>query len=415
MGIIVIIIIMIVLYWQVKSIFHNKAKLAKTIIVLLLLIFISSSSYASNEFTCVFTLINPSATNVAFGLNSGTANIWDRNPLGVWSNPAKLGYYKGFAYGNSHDPWFDEFISGIYHNSSYLTLEVNGIGFLFPYTNRSNRMGTTIDYGEQITYDVHGNLLIKFNSYETCSQFAFGINSLEFANKLFDANLPITSLQKYSELSFGYSLDYIQSNLYPYITDSLIANNRGAGFSHNIGVIIKITPLNIDNENIRIDITAGINIVNIFKSDMTFKYDNGDKEKQPLPYGNRTGVAGNLSFIKIQNLPQEFNNLKAFSKNLFTILASYDNSKYADNPSTWGKGIELTLLDIFSWRYGNYSDKHGHIVGDCKGWGVNLNYKNIVGFQYNYVEFPGGELQHTQEKNDVSFNVDIIKLINELK
>ena len=139
MGTIVIIIILILIYKQAKSIFHNKANLAKTIIVLLLLIFISSSSYALSEFTCVFTLINPSATNVAFGLNSGTANIWDRNPLGVWSNPAKLGYYKGFAYGNSHDPWFDNVIKGIYHNSSYLTFGWNGIGILLPLINNSNK------------------------------------------------------------------------------------------------------------------------------------------------------------------------------------------------------------------------------------------------------------------------------------
>ncbi len=405
MGTIVIIIILILIYKQAKSIFHNKANLAKTIIVLLLLIFISSSSYALSEFTCIFTLINPSATNVAFGLESGTANIWDRNPLGVWSNPAKLGYYKGFAYGNSHDPWFDNVIKGIYHNSSYLTFGWNGIGILLPFVNYSNKLGTTLDYGKIATFDQHGNLVI-FNFYETCSQVAFGINCIEFADNFFKFNPKINNLQKYFEISLGYSLDYIKADL---------GFEKGEKFSQNIGAILKVAPQHIDNENIRIDITSGINIVNIFKSDMTFKYDNGDKEKQPLPYGNRTGIAGKLSFINIKGLADEYPLLFDISKYLFSIYASYDNAKYGDNPSTWGKGIEFTLLDIFSWRFGEYNDIDGHMVGDCHGYGINLNYKDVVSFQYNYVEFPGGELQAKQEKEDISFCVDIINLIKALK
>lgn len=271
-----------------------------------------------------------------------------------------------------------------------------------------------MDYGEQITYDVHGNLLIKFNSYETCSQFAFGINCLEFANNFFKLNPRFNNLQSYAEISLGYSLDYIQSNPYPNIIDSLIPNN-GKEFSHNISSLIEIIPLNIENENLKFEIAFGINLINIFKSNITFKYDNGDEDKFPLPYGNRTGIAGKLSFINIKNLADEYPLFFAFSKNLFSIYASYDNSKYGDNPSTWGKGIEYTLFDIFSWRYGEYNDIDGHIVGDCKGWGVNLNYKDVVSFQYNYVEFPGGELQAKQEKEDISFCVDIINLIKALK
>ncbi|MBC8525929.1 MAG: prohibitin family protein [Candidatus Cloacimonetes bacterium] len=44
MGIIVIIIILIVLYWQAKSIFHDKANLAKTIIILLIIIGVLSQT-----------------------------------------------------------------------------------------------------------------------------------------------------------------------------------------------------------------------------------------------------------------------------------------------------------------------------------------------------------------------------------
>ena len=69
------------------------------------------------------------------------------------------------------------------------------------------------------------------------------------------------------------------------------------------------------------------------------------------------------------------------------------------------------MLDIFSWRFGEYNDIDGHMVGDCHGYGINLNYKDVVSFQYNYVEFPGGELQAVQKKSDMSFSVDILQLI----
>ena len=385
-----------------------KKKRIIFIIVLLSMFSICTFSYASTEFAGIFTLINPSATNVAFGLESGTANIWDKSPLGVWNNPAKLGYYKGIAYGNSHDAWFDNVIKGIYHDSSYLTFGWNGIGVLLPFVNYSNKLGTTLDYGEVSIVDPYDFTINTFYLYETCGQFAFGINYFEFVKNFICKEETISKIQKYVDFSLGTGFDYFHKVK----ADTFFSSNKVT--TANIGGNLRLTPINVDNENLKFDISLGINFINIFKSKVTYKVDEV-KYKYYLPYGNRTGVAGKLSFINIKNLADEYPLFYDISKYLFSIYASYDNSKYGDNPSTWGKGIELTLLDIFSWRSGEYNDIDGHIVGDCKGWGVNLNYKDVVSFQYNYVVFPGGELQDTQEKNDVTFNVDIIKLINELK
>ncbi|MCK4339022.1 MAG: hypothetical protein KAW87_03420, partial [Candidatus Cloacimonetes bacterium] len=342
MNIIVIIIILIVLYWQVKSIFHNKAKLAKTIIVLLLLIFISTPSYALSEFTCIFTMFNPSATNIAFGLESGTANIWDRNPLGVWSNPAKLGYYNGFAYGNTHDSWLEGFIKGIYHDSSYLTFGWNGVGILLPFVNNSGRFGTTLDYGEQEAYDAEGNPFIKFNSYETNSKYAVGINCIELTSRILK-NIPqLRNMKQYAELSFGYSLDYIVSGLCPLIPELMDAEGKGKSCAHNFGSLIKINLSKICyeifkfdnlleeqqnefsfNDILNFEVVGGINFINISKAKIL--YENSE-HKQPLPYGNNTAIAGKLSLINLYNLlPKDFRFL-CFFNNMFSIYASYDNA-----------------------------------------------------------------------------------------
>ena len=88
----------------------------KKLIFLLIALLLLTQIFGITEFACIFTMINPSATDVAFGLGSGTANIWNTSPLSVWSNPAKLGYHNGFSYGYSHTPWFREIFHDMYHH-----------------------------------------------------------------------------------------------------------------------------------------------------------------------------------------------------------------------------------------------------------------------------------------------------------
>lgn len=93
----------------------------KKFMSLLIVILLFTSLWGISEFACIFTLINPSTIDVAFGNDSGTANIWNTSPLSVWSNPAKLGYHKNFAFGYSNDPWFAEIFHDVYHHYSYIS------------------------------------------------------------------------------------------------------------------------------------------------------------------------------------------------------------------------------------------------------------------------------------------------------
>jgi len=165
---------------------------------------ISPQVQNSREF---FTQINPSATNVAFGIQSGTAYIWGNNPLNSWSNPALLAYNQGLSWGWSRDPWFEDVIKGMYINSSYLSYVNQDFGILIPMINANGKFGTTIDYGEQEAYDPNGNNFYTFHSHETCSRFAV-------AKKLFRINiLPNSENTDSFTLSAGYDFRYITSNL----------------------------------------------------------------------------------------------------------------------------------------------------------------------------------------------------------
>jgi len=86
--------------------------------------------------------------------------------LGAWSNPAKLGYHNGFAFGYSDDPWFAEIFHDMYHRSSYISYGWNGIGILLPAPSSHEKWGTFMSYGEQIQMDEDGNIIGTFESYD---------------------------------------------------------------------------------------------------------------------------------------------------------------------------------------------------------------------------------------------------------
>lgn len=380
------------------------------IIVLLLLTQVSGIS----EFACLFTMINPSATDVAFGHASGSANIWNTNPLSVWSNPAKLGYHNGFAYGYSHTPWFRDIFSDMYHQSSYISYGWNGIGILFPAPSAKDHWGSVLDYGEQTWLDEDGNLIATFESYDACSKFAVGINTLEFISNFIN-NESISSLQSYGDISVGLNYDLIHSELPPVggtgTTPVDLTISKADAHSTGVGFIGRISPFNKINALggfCTLDITGGLYYLNPSKEEITHTNDS-----DPLLWGTRSAFSGKFS-IDISLIPEMDNeNIRCFINNLFSIYYSQDNAQYGEkdesNPSVWGEGIEIAFFDIFYIRKGQYVDRAGDVIGDTDGFGINFNYKDIIQFQFNKTKFPGGELQNKQEKTDYMIRIDFLK------
>ncbi len=388
----------------------------KRIILISVFILLISNLFCISNFACIFTLINPSATDVTFGLKSGTANIWNTSPLSVWSNPAKLGYHNGFAYGYSHEPWFEDVFSDVYYQSSYISFGWNGIGILLPAPSAKSRWGTVMSYGEQEWTDENGNILETFESYDTCSKFALGINTLEFVSN-FITNENIRSLQCYGELSVGFNYDIIHSKLAPEGAGETPPDLPAIADAHStsIGLIGRIGPFNKMNALggfCTLDITGGLYYVNPTKEEVS--YSSEENEPDPLPWGTHSAFSGKFS-IGLNLIPELNNeNVRCFINNLFSIYYSQDNAQYGNkdefNPSIWGEGIEYTFLDIFSIRNGYYKDEVGEVEGDTHGIGLNLNYKDTIQFQYNKVKFPGVGLQDKQHKWDILFRADFIKL-----
>ncbi|MEA2097366.1 MAG: hypothetical protein U9P73_11850 [Candidatus Cloacimonadota bacterium] len=386
----------------------------KKFLFLIIVLLMLTSLFGISEFACVFTMINPSATDVAFGHASGAANIWNTNPLSVWSNPAKLGYHNGFAFGYSHTPWFRDIFPDMYHRSSYISYGWNGIGILIPAPSARSHWGTFMSYGEQDQLDEFGNLISTFESYDACSKFAVGINTIEFISNFIN-NENIRSIQCYGDISIGYNYDNIISELVPEGTGGLPPGVKGAGETHSsgIGYIGRISPFNKINaadKFYRLDLTAGIYYLNDERTQITYI---NESQSDNMPYGTRSALSGKFS-IDINIIPGIDNdNIRPFVNNLFSIYYSQDNAQYGEkdesNPSVWGEGLEFTFFDIFYIRKGQYVDRAGEVIGKTDGIGINFNYKDTIQFQFNKTTFPAGELQDTQEKTDYMIRIDFLK------
>ena len=371
----------------------------KKIILISVLLLIISNLFGISGFASLFTLINPSATDVAFGLDSGTANIWNISPLSVWSNPAKLGYHKTFSFGYSHDPCFHD----TYHRSSYISYGWSGIGILLPAYSAIKHFGTVMSFGEWDIFDETGVFIETVEFYYACSKFAVGINTLEFISN-FIHNEHIRSLQYYGDLSVGFNYNIIHSELDPQLSAN--AHSTGIGF---IGRISPLNKMNVSEEFYRLDLTAGVYFLNPGRTEIFYSVN--ETLKDPLPWGTRSAFSGKLSF-NMKLIPSLANHdiISLFCNNIFSIYYSQDNAQYGEkdefNPSIWGEGVEFTFFDIFSYRKGQHVDREGESVGNIEGYGINLSYKDIIQFQYNKVKFP---VSDSQEKTDYMVRIDFLK------
>jgi hypothetical protein len=368
----------------------------KLFLLVILLVFTGHLT-AGSEFTGIFTVINPSATTIAFGNQAGTAYIWGNNPLNSWSNPALLAYNDGLSWGWSRDPWFEGIIHGMYLNSSYLSYANSNFGILIPMINANGKFGTTMDYGDQEAYDAEGHFIGTFHSYETCSRFAV-------AKKLFHLNLLRKSGNNdLLSIAAGYDFKYIYSNLWPIAIDSL-GRDVASSTMHGIGFLghyMHQQQLNLKNSYLIFEATAGYYRMNLFKSELSFPIGTW-----PLPYGNKFGLAGKLSYHFGNSLALPI----SFLQENISFCYVYDTQKFGDWESEWGSGYELGFFNTFFLRWGEFHDEQGHIEGNTSGIGVKFNINNLVYFEYNYATFPGGELQDEQRKEDVMISVDLMKL-----
>jgi len=363
--------------------------------------------------------IYPSATDVAFGNNSGTANIWNRNPLDVMSNPAKLGYFNGISYGYSDDAWFDE-VEGLedkHYLNSYVAIGWEGIGILLPVT------GGEFRYGKQDMLDEEGQNLGTFKDRDIIDYYAIGVNCLEVLNNM-TSSQSIKNLSDRCEISLGYSYVDLKMDFYDYHFNDQVEHQYFPEIDGNtsvLGLTFLYKPIvpQLDNKGFGWDLVAAYSNYNPFKSkagyykpaiDNSFGYLHEEEITRHYNVGISTRFAVNSPAGGLKKLgPHPINNL-------FSVYLSYDYSEelnYSKEGES-GYGAEFTLLELISLRKGRF-DGYGGVEGDCWGVGVNFSINDYAKLQFNYADFAGGELQKHEDRTDYMINIDVLKIAEGLR
>lgn len=339
--------------------------------------------------------LTPSATDVIFGARSGGANIWNRNPLDVWSNPAKLGYFDKVRTGSSSFKVYDEYISNpVSFSASYITFGMKGIGIMLPLTNSHNRFGYS--YSRTYYYPYPGSEVYDYNS-----EFALGVNLLKFYENYSDNEL-LKELEYYSDFSIGYNYDIV---FYDYSISAIEIPSGKQDYMDGLGMIWRISPLNQFNNGKLYNLKADF-VTSMYYRGITSQYD------ETITTAASIRLAwGNECLKKIvDTAPFDF--LSSFSTNLVSVYASYDNIE-DDNPyweDEYSYGYELTILDVLSLRKGKDNDESEYNLG----WGINLRYKDLVQFQMNQAKFSSKLFSDFQSKTDYMLKFDLLRLLKKI-
>ncbi|MDD3049785.1 MAG: hypothetical protein PHR06_01415 [Candidatus Cloacimonetes bacterium] len=362
--------------------------------------------------TCIFAefltlAIYPSATDAAFGNFSGAANLWNRNPLDVMSNPAKLGFFKGVSYAFSSDDLYENY-SGydLKYSNSYLSLGWNGIGVLFPVTS-----------GE-----------LEYNSYyteetEDCKNYAIGINLIQFFKKGNIGKLKELGRNQKYEISLGLAYLKLKKENYKDYYDDYTRDISVTTF--NLGAAILYRPLIIDyqkEKGLGVDLVLAFNSVNPFNSTYedyeciynlyTYKYDHEI-------FKNNT-IAGSCRFSYHDRSILNMDTLLTHKvNNLFSVYLSVDFAReyfnnYASTETNAGYGAELTILDLISIRKG-ITDSRRIDGSECWGIGLNYSFYDYASLQFNYAETPDNGSEENQERTDYMVNLNVLKIIESLE
>ncbi|MCD4819842.1 MAG: hypothetical protein K8S23_14255 [Candidatus Cloacimonetes bacterium] len=386
-------------------------------LVMLIMLIIVVEVHSLQNYLGIFTFSSLSSTDIALG-TIGTANIYNSSPLSVLSNPAKLGYHQGLSFGlldvfgtNCDMISYNESMEKSYSNASYLSYGCKGIGLMIPVINKLDKWG----------YACHACDMIPENGNDiqpdTASCFALGINIYELLNNF---NNKKNAFIKH-EFSFGFSFTKIYSD-FSAITGGdkkLIAKSLTTDF----GFIYSYSPINkLNSKYFQTDFNAGITLINSNKSKFEFISSDLTMYEVFVPFGTNIGVTSKI-LIKTESLKtMGINNypMNLFAKNLLSLTIVYDmqygNFNHVEiYDKEYGCGVEVSLLDIFSLRFGKYWNNHSSIIRDTFGYGINLNFKDIFQFQFNQVKNISDLLDSPYsiqgDINDYMIKMDFLKII----
>jgi hypothetical protein len=305
------------------------------------------------------------------GMGEVGASLADDESCLFW-NPAGLGIVNERWHGGSStffrepllpafdlpDLWHYAYAVCYQHPPSPISplFDIGGFGLLFNY----------LSFGINEQYNAFGKKIANFNSYEFSLGFSYGFNYAEFG-------LP--------ELATGITVKYAHSALAPGIDKHDPSSGIGQTFAIDLGMLY-VFPFGL---------RLGLTLQNMGPS--VYYIDPTDKDPIPFTVVLAIGYKKELLFNNIRlfricteynaNREMVYNELyedpDPFWKALFTSMNDQPIEEELEE-IIHNYGLEVTLLNTISYRYGFMIDKAG--VREEEHYGFGISFLNHFSFDW---------------------------------
>ncbi len=382
----------------------------KMILIALLLLMISSAfAGIYHDYACSFLSIDPSVTNRALGLTTGAANIWHSNALMAYANPALPALHEGMSLGSIFDNEPEQpNQENIFYHGSLITLAHSGIALTLPSLNTNVKAGLTMDYGQEQSYqplELNQNF---FSLYESSAVYGFSISPL----RLYRSFTGQDSQFKNLEVSLG--CNYV--DVYSKIGNTQMGNyyyHDGNDRSRSIdtGILAKYAVQPI--ELLKLQGVVGLAHFNVFKNKIHYF----NEVREDLLYSHRNLGLALAASIPARTIATNEEDSWYFKDKDFLALRFLSSSLnyYYNTANVTGNGLEFSFLDTVYFRRGHYKNILSKVQGDTYGFGINLDYKNIIVYSFEYANFPGGEFKERRESYENNLTINFTGLYLKLK
>jgi hypothetical protein len=361
-------------------------KISILITIPILLVFCQTSLYSQFGTAMPFLHVPPSPTDWGMAY-SNVANS-NESPLGHFSNPAHIGSFsdkQNFSFGILTNT--DSYFAGgnIEVNSFGMTAGTSfgkvgdvelsgGIGFIHYY----------IDLGEYIRTTEYGEILGRYDAYESSDQVSFSLSG-----------------EYYLKLSLGLGVKFLESSQTAHDEENktTVANSAALDIGLLVDVpVFKNLKIN-DNFSTDLSVSMGYTLQNL-KDELDFEYTT-----DPLPRYAAFGYAlkGDLKYdldddhIKLFSID--------FAASASDILVNRDSQGYdykgmtgdinifsnllaldpTDNVSS-SFGLNIGLIDIFHYLYGRNYNKYSDDGLFFKSEGILVESKGIFKILNYFIE-----------------------------
>jgi hypothetical protein len=328
--------------------------------VLLSLVICSFANGAVSQAGVLFLTISPST--VANGMGQTYSPLSYGDSFQNYFFPGYANEHYASLTNGFKNNWLPQFgFSDLYYD-----IEAYQIGFPIDVPDFSNMFFSLSYYdillnmGSQPWTDETGDILGTVESWDKAQVLRFGVSWGE--------QWPRDWLSQ-TTISAGWGLDFIRSNLATGVQVGSQVAHEGRATSWDWGLSATSRVLQSSDGNIGIDL--GLQVSENFISNEEIYYADM-AQADPLPRQARLTMACaaewrwhtlplgrlHLAWGKEVSLLNEGGGYKSLPSTIFDVR------------ETTNSGLELTLANTLTWRFGSFNDDPGHIDMNSWGWGI---------------------------------------------